>query len=749
MEKFIYYVPVEGETDKYEAWTLFFIGDTSVAADYTDQSNYQYVQLAVTDTDLNNFSTKSHTHEVVSDVSVEDHSFIPNGSMIATFTGNEGITSQDGGHQHTFSINGGVSASFTGNQETIIDTHTHNVTVTPSGNVSGSLTGTRKQTESKTTGITLNKNPKSLSTLPLSITPVTSVAVTQTSADRVTGNLEADGGYSASTSIFNGITVDDGVLSFNTKKLSKVTDGVVTNVVATVDASKVTLNSHGTINAQSIATGGVVDDNNGALVGTEASITDNGHKHYYTPEGSVAGTVSGDPVTITSTSHTLSETITPNGNIDVITSITGSTDSVSDHTHTLTPSGSVSGSVKISPITLKHKVDNRKVRTSPDTDDEGSHAYDWYGILFNEAGKNPEKTRVGNMDMHRTLPIQTKMRRCLFRTNGEVYNYLDPNDSTRYANGSKDMFGNDISGQLSELGGTAYEKYGDTRSNSFPVQVMVEIPEHWRKVYRYTDVNDSMLKAMVSPYPQDGNGWIHVPKSYVSAYEAYIKDNDTLCSISNIVGLVLDVDPETGKPTVECDISRIGTQDGAPDWTTWENGISKSLLPTTNMRIDQFRHAARANFKQEDYRWNMSVWELYLAVYWLYVIEYANLDSQAVFTTALSSEGFHQGGLGVGLTNVNSELLTSFNGGVPFVPCGVTNCLGNQSGEVMFVMNNRDFNVIILMVNSYRGIEQPFGHIEKMQDGVLHYSNGNSCIVIRSNHQAYYDNINSYIQVGN
>jgi hypothetical protein len=30
---------------------------------------------------------------------------------------------------------------------------------------------------------------------------------------------------------------------------------------------------------------------------------------------------------------------------------------------------------------------------------------DWYGVQWSETSSNPDCTRIGNMEMHRTLPI--------------------------------------------------------------------------------------------------------------------------------------------------------------------------------------------------------------------------------------------------------------------------------------------------------------------------------------------------------
>jgi hypothetical protein len=36
---------------------------------------------------------------------------------------------------------------------------------------------------------------------------------------------------------------------------------------------------------------------------------------------------------------------------------------------------------------------------------EGDQLEDWYGVSWSETSSNPDCTRIGNMDMHRSLPI--------------------------------------------------------------------------------------------------------------------------------------------------------------------------------------------------------------------------------------------------------------------------------------------------------------------------------------------------------
>ena len=102
---------------------------------------------------------------------------------------------------------------------------------------------------------------------------------------------------------------------------------------------------------------------------------------------------------------------------------------------------------------------------------------------------------------------------------------------------------------------------------------------------------------------------------------------------------------------------------------------------------------------------------------WLYYIEYANFNSQAAFNAQKDASGYAQGGLGNGVTTVSDW--SGYNSYYPFVPCGYTDELGNSSGEVAYTMQKEDGSThATVMVNRYRGIENPFGHIWKWTDGI-------------------------------
>ena len=106
-------------------------------------------------------------------------------------------------------------------------------------------------------------------------------------------------------------------------------------------------------------------------------------------------------------------------------------------------------------------------------------------------------------------------------------------------------------------------------------------------------------------------------------------------------------------------------------------------------------------------------------LYWLFVIEYATLNSQAAYNAEKDANGYMQGGLGDGVTTWDGTSWSNFNGYHPFVPCGHTDSLGNKSGTVAYNVLNSDGGVLkTFNVPRYRGVENPFGHIWQWTDGI-------------------------------
>ena len=106
----------------------------------------------------------------------------------------------------------------------------------------------------------------------------------------------------------------------------------------------------------------------------------------------------------------------------------------------------------------------------------------------------------------------------------------------------------------------------------------------------------------------------------------------------------------------------------------------------------------------------------YCALQALCYIEYANFNNQAALNTNLTSEGFKQGGLDAGVTNLDRDRWTAFNGNNPIVQTYWTaeHNIGNGStnGDRYELVNyNTDGSHFNTYPAVYRGILNFFGDI--------------------------------------
>lgn len=289
---------------------------------------------------------------------------------------------------------------------------------------------------------------------------------------------------------------------------------------------------------------------------------------------------------------------------------------------------------------------------------------DWYGVQWSETSSNPDCTRIGNMEMHRTLPIQSMMKPFditnIEDTVSEIILPIDDQfQKTSYANATNVQW-------------SIVSRDSDN--------IMIRIPEFW-----YTDDYVPGTKTHnLKLCPHAKPGWYHHKEAYVSAYEVY-KSGDKLVSV-------------------------------------------KGQLPTVNFNRTNGRTWARANGFDGETKWNLYTYEEHRAICHLFLVEYATRNSQKAVNTELTPEGFRQGGLGSGCTigtaTINGAQTWSFmpTGSSDSLGSGsgevtVTIQQTDQSGS--------NTSTITRKCNRYRGIENPFGHVWKHTDDVISvYSNG-------------------------
>lgn len=293
--------------------------------------------------------------------------------------------------------------------------------------------------------------------------------------------------------------------------------------------------------------------------------------------------------------------------------------------------------------------------------------FDWYGVSWSETSSNPDCTRIGNMDMHRSLPIQSMMKPFVI-TN---YRHQSPENILPIDdNFSKSFYSTESNTQWEVV-------------FSLDTDIMIRIPEFW-----YTDEYVPSSKTHnLKICPHAKPGWYHHKEAYVGAYE--------LCETS----------PSSGKVC-----------------------SAKGLIPLVGRTREVLRKAVRDSGFDGEAKWNLYTYEEHRAICHLFLVEYATRNSQKAVNTELTPEGFRQGGLGSGCTTgtatINGAQTWSF------IPTGSSDSLGSGSGEVTVTIQQTDSSgsntsTITRKCNRYRGIENPFGHIWKHTDDVISvYGNG-------------------------
>lgn len=293
----------------------------------------------------------------------------------------------------------------------------------------------------------------------------------------------------------------------------------------------------------------------------------------------------------------------------------------------------------------------------------------WYGVKFDLAnGSSPDGVRTGNMEMHKTLPIQSKMRGCTISNTDNTKKYLKANDWTKWEDGT-------TSSQDSSGGG---------------VEAFVEIPEHYRLLIA---TPDNTVEIRMSEYNLPG--YTKVEKKYIGAYEGSVNLDSS--SHNNLLRTQV-----------------------------------RNTAPIVSKTRTEFQTMARNNNRTNN--WNIYTYDAHRDLTWLFVVEYATLNSQKAFNANLTAEGYHQGGLGEGVTTgavkVNGADTWSF------VPCGTTNSLGNGTGIIEYTHTNTNAEgastgTKVVNVPRYRGIENPFGHVWKNVIDVVVAGTDNSVYICK------------------
>lgn len=301
-----------------------------------------------------------------------------------------------------------------------------------------------------------------------------------------------------------------------------------------------------------------------------------------------------------------------------------------------------------------------------------------YGVEWDSTVADPTLTRIGNPLLHKSLPIQSQYKGCV--ANGaEINYYLNPNDWSQKADGTPSV--------LDGTDGT----------------VRVHIP----KFYGKSGVEGTKRWVRMSTIKMD-NTWIEIPEMLVDAYRSTV--DTTVSATPKAVSVVNTTAQFRGGGNRTANDTYLDTDAFRSDLGKPRTNISRA-----NMRT-YATNAGSEMLCYEYYKW---------IFYWAWVIEYATFNSQATYNANLTSDGYHQGGLGDGVTTWDGTNWNNYNGYYPLTPCGYCNEFGNFTGvkDLAIPETVKDESTTIasktFKVPRWRGFDNPFGDIWTNLDGII------------------------------
>lgn len=402
-----------------------------------------------------------------------------------------------------------------------------------------------------------------------------------------------------------------------------------------------------------------------------------------------------------------------------------------------------------------------------------------YGVQWDTTASDPHLTRIGNMSLHKTLPIQSQLKGCIAQGNQVIY-WLDENDwnfkrgmtstyfSSSLLNGIPSVSGFQLSttasqtfkGKLTEgdfiridcryprLSGYAIVQSVEEDTESGTI-VTVTPSKDWDKLIENYLADNLYLcigkQARLDGY--DGTVRVYCPDFYIKSYsegnirKVYISTVKIDNSWTYQPEILVDAYRCTVLNTVPEDMGYLSTLPvnsaiSVVNTETYCRGGGNRLADDTYLTTDPFRtdlgkprtSTTRANMRT--YARNagseLLSYEQYKNIfYWLWVIEYANFNSQEAYNEELTAEGYRQGGMGVGVANCNGSYWNYYNGYYPLTPCGYGNDMGNNTGlkEMTITMptvpGGEPTQMYDFQMPRWRGFDNPFGDIWTNLDGVI------------------------------
>lgn len=416
-----------------------------------------------------------------------------------------------------------------------------------------------------------------------------------------------------------------------------------------------------------------------------------------------------------------------------------------------------------------------------------------YGVQFDMTVADPHLTRIGNMSLHKSLPIQSQLKGCIAQGDKVIY-WLNESDwrfrkeaitqsveltvaddtytivadvfstlqydkqwvkidgvacqisSIDTSTNTATLLANEDLKALSLESATKSIELGAVL-NGYDGTVRVYCPAFYIK----SVVNDNIAKVWLSTVKIDDT-YTYQPEILVDAYRSTV-----LNTVPENMGYLSTLAVNSAISVVNTNTyCRGGGNRSANDQYLATDPFKTDLgKPRTNISRATMRTYSRNADSQ------MLSYDQYKNIfYWLYVVEYANFNSQEAYNATLTDDGYRQGGMGAGITNMNNW--NEYNGYYPLTPCGYGNTLGNGTGlvsltipEFTYGSDNTVRAAQTMQMARWRGFDNPFGDIWTNLDGIIidadadNHPNNMNYVYTCQDASKYADTLNdSYVKVG-
>lgn len=420
-----------------------------------------------------------------------------------------------------------------------------------------------------------------------------------------------------------------------------------------------------------------------------------------------------------------------------------------------------------------------------------------YGVEWKDNVADPHLTRIGNMSLHKTLPIQSQLKGCIAQKDKVIY-WLDENDwrfrkdpeiiTVDLSAGATTFTVPSVTGlavgqYLRYQGCTAKITAIDTDNTTITVEweivdetdpttitqleigsrldgydgtVRVYCPNFYIKSQIIGDTRRVWLSTV-----KIDNTWVYQHEILIDAYRSTVLNTVpenmgylTTIPVNSAISVVNTATYCRGggnRDSFDKYLNGVEASEGveavAKDIFRTDLGKPRTAMSRSTMRTDS-RNAGSEMLNYDQYK-NI--------FYWLYVVEYANFNCQEAYNATLTTEGYHQGGMGPSITNVDSTKWSEYNGYYPLTPCGYGNDLGNGTGlKTMVLPATASRAESTHYMARWRGFDNPFGDIWTNLDGIIidadadNHPNNMNYVYTCQDPEKYADNLNGegYEKVG-